>query len=248
MMLNTKTSVRELALGVPGATRIFEKLGIDYCCGGSVSLENACASAGIEPADVVRALGEADRPQSQAEDFNDWQSAPLSALIDHILETHHVFTKGELTRLDALLAKVCEAHAERHPELLRLRGLFKSLAEDLVTHMMKEERVLFPYVVRMEEAEAKAEPMMAPPFMTVRNPVRMMSLEHDNAGDLLREMRSASANYTVPPDGCVSYQTLYQALRELEEDLHMHIFLENSILFRRAVEMEARTSFAGAAG
>jgi regulator of cell morphogenesis and NO signaling len=239
-MLNTKTSVRELALGIPGATRIFEKMGIDYCCGGAASLENACASAGITADAVVRALDEAGRDQSQADDLKDWQTAPLSELIDHILEKYHVFTRQELTKLDALLVKVCSAHGEHHPELLRLHSLFRSLNEDLTIHMMKEERVLFPYIVRLEGAEAKGEPALMPPFGTVRNPVRMMSLEHDNAGELLGEMRRESSDYTVPADGCVSYQTLYKALAEFEEDLHRHIFLENSLLFPRAVEMEAR--------
>lgn len=238
-MLNAKLSVRELALDIPGATRIFERMGIDYCCGGAASLETACASAGIETADVVRALSQAGRQPVQADDFRDWQTAPLSELIDYILETHHVFTRQELTRLDALLTKVRDAHGERHPELARLQNLFKGLAEELGTHMMKEERVLFPYVMRMEVAVAKVEPVPPPPFMTVRNPVRMMSLEHDNAGALLKEMRLTASNYEAPADGCTSYHTLYQALQEFEEDLHRHIFLENSILFPRAVEMEA---------
>ncbi len=239
-MLNAKQSVRELALEIPGATRVFEKMGVDYCCGGAASLETACASAGIETAEVVRALSQADQLATQAEDFRDWQTAPLSELIDHILETHHVFTRQELTRLDALLTKVCDAHGERHPELASLQNLFKSLAEELAPHMMKEERVLFPYIVRMEEAVATVEQVPPPPFVTVRNPVRMMSLEHDNAGALLSEMRRTASNYEAPADGCMSYRTLYQALKEFEEDLHRHIFLENSILFPRAVEMEAK--------
>jgi regulator of cell morphogenesis and NO signaling len=239
IMLNTKQSVRELALEIPGATRIFEQMGIDYCCGGAASLENACASAGITTADVVRALGEANQHQTQAGELKDWQTAPLSRLINYILEKHHVFTRQELLRLDALIAKVWTAHGERHPELLRLQELFKNLDEDLVPHMMKEERVLFPYIMQMEIALKNHEPVLVPPFTTVRNPVRMMSLEHDNAGALLREMRCVSSDYTVPSDGCVSYQTLYQALKEFEEDLHQHIFLENNILFPRAVEMEA---------
>ncbi len=238
-MLNTKQSVRELALEIPGATRVFEKLGIDYCCGGAASLENACASAGVTTADVVSALDEANHQQSPTSEFKDWQSAPLSALIDYILEKHHVFTKRELLRLDALIIKVCAAHGERHPELLRLQALFKNLDEDLAPHMMKEERVLFPHIMRMEAALKNHETLPVPPFMTVRNPVRMMSLEHDNAGELLREMRLVTSDYTVPSDGCTSYRTLLQALKEFEEDLHQHIFLENNILFPRAVEMEA---------
>jgi regulator of cell morphogenesis and NO signaling len=238
-MLNEKQSVRELAIEIPGATRVFEKMGIDYCCGGAASLETACASAGVQTEDVVRALSQAGQTPVRAEDFSHWQTAPLSALIDHIQETHHVFTKEELTRLDALLNKVYDAHGERHPELAHLRSLFKSLADELAPHMMKEERVLFPYIARMEEAAGRAEPVTPPPFMTVRNPVRMMSMEHDNAGALLGEMRRTASNYEAPADGCMSYRTLYQALQELEEDLHKHIFLENSILFPRAVEMEA---------
>jgi regulator of cell morphogenesis and NO signaling len=239
MMLNAEQSVRDLALEIPGATRIFEKMGIDYCCGGAASLDAACASAGIATADLLSALDEATRRQSQANELKDWQAAALSQLIDYILERHHVFTRQELLRLDALLVKVCSAHCERHPELRRLQELFKSLNEDLMTHMMKEERVLFPYLRQMEAALENHERMITPPFMTVRNPVRMMSLEHDNAGELLREMRRVSSDYAVPGDGCVSYQTLYQALKDFEEDLHRHIFLENSILFPRAVEMEA---------
>jgi regulator of cell morphogenesis and NO signaling len=239
-MLNSKQSVRDLALEIPGATRIFEKMGIDYCCGGAASLENACASAGITTTDIVHALDEANQHQSQLNELKDWQSASLSRLIEYILEKHHVFTRQELLRLDALIAKVYAAHGERHPELLRLQEMFKNLNEDLVPHMMKEERVLFPHIMLIEAALETHETIPVPPFMTVRNPVRMMSLEHDNAGELLREMRRVTSDYTVPPDGCVSYQTLYQALKEFEEDLHQHIFLENNILFPRAVEMEAK--------
>lgn len=239
--MNTKTSVRDLAVEIPGATRIFEKLGIDYCCGGAVSLDTACVSAGITTAEVVNALAQVSQNPSQANDLKDWKSAPLSELSTHIVDKHHIFTKEELVRLEALLVKVCDAHAERHPELLRLQELFKGLSEELVPHMMKEERVLFPYIVAMEEAVNKGEIPNAPPFMTVRNPVRMMSTEHDHAGELLRMMRLTSSSYAVPGDGCVSYRTLYQALKEFEEDLHQHIFLENSILFPRAIEMEAVT-------
>jgi regulator of cell morphogenesis and NO signaling len=105
--------------------------------------------------------------------------------------------------------------------------------------MLKEERVLFPYIIRMEEAAMTNEPLPAPPFGTVRNPVRVMMAEHDAAGYVLGRMREASANYTVPADGCISYKTLYSALAELEVDLHQHIHLENNILFQRAVEQQS---------
>jgi regulator of cell morphogenesis and NO signaling len=163
----------------------------------------------------------------------------LTELIKHILDKHHVFTKEEMTRLDALVEKVCSVHGQNHPELLRVKTLFQSLCEDLKPHMFKEEQVLFPYIIRLEEAASQKQKLAAPPFVTVRNPVRMMMLEHDTAGDLLRELRGATTNYTTPSDACISYRTLYQALEAFEQDQHQHIHLENNILFPRAVEMES---------
>ncbi len=241
MTLQATKTVRELAVEIPGATRIFEKLGIDYCCGGAKSLEDACAASNISTDEVMRRLTEeGEKTVALAAESVDFSSLSLTELITHITTKHHTFTKQELARLSTLLDKVCSAHGENHPELLRLQALFKELAADLSPHMLKEEMVLFPYIVRMEEAVRHNQlPFAPPPFMTVRNPVRMMSLEHDGAGDLLRLMREASVNYTVPGDGCISYRTLYQALEDFERDLHQHIHLENNILFPRAVEMEA---------
>lgn len=130
------------------------------------------------------------------------------------------------------------AHVKTHPELLQINVLFRELGADLETHMTKEERVLFPYVIRMEAAAHQLVPLFRPPFGTVANPVRMMMLEHDRAGELLKKIRKLSADYNAPADACLSYQTLYAALEALERDLHQHIHLENNILFPRAVEME----------
>jgi regulator of cell morphogenesis and NO signaling len=138
----------------------------------------------------------------------------------------------------ALLGKVCSVHGGNHPEVLRIRAAFDGLAQELTTHMMKEEMVLFPYIARMEESVTAHEPVLPPPFGSVQNPVAMMRHEHDNAGEALREMRRISSGYTPPPDACISYRTLYQALAEFEADLHQHIHLENNILFPRAIEME----------
>ena len=238
MTFNPKTTVSELALGVPNATRVFEKMGIDYCCGGTKSLADACASASVSMEDVLNSLREATSGGSPAVELKGLQSAPLVKLIAYIIDKHHVFTRQELARLDALLVKVCDVHGHNHPELLRVQKLFRILQQDLLMHMQKEEIVLFPHIMRMEESVSLDQPVPVPPFGTVRNPVRMMSLEHDTAGELLRAIRMESANYAVPNDACASYRTLYQALRDFEKDLHQHIFLENSILFPRAVELE----------
>lgn len=240
MTVNVTNTVRDLAVGIPGATRIFEQLGIDYCCGGGRTLADACNRFDVPVEQVVRELESAT--QSNEGVSQDWQTEPLTALSAHIVDTHHVFTKQELPRLEKLLDKVCSRHGQNHPELISLREVFSQLKQDLIPHMLKEEQVLFPYLARMEEAITNGREIPPPFFGTVQNPVRMMATEHDTAGDLLREMRQISGNFTPPPDACISYQTLYQALAELEADLHTHIHLENNVLFPRAVEMETQES------
>ena len=168
----------------------------------------------------------------------EWHTTSQAELITHIVEKHHAFTREELERLDALLAKVCGVHGQNHPELFHIQDQFGKLRGDLEPHMLKEESVLFPYIIRMEEAAVGNQALPTPPFGTVRNPVRVMMAEHDAAGYILGRMREASSDYTVPADGCISYKTLYSALAELEVDLHQHIHLENNILFPRAVEQE----------
>jgi regulator of cell morphogenesis and NO signaling len=151
---------------------------------------------------------------------------------------HHAFTREELVRLEALLAKVSGVHGQNHPELFQIQDQFGKLRGELEPHMLKEESVLFPYIVRMEEATLANKTLPPPPFRTVQNPVRVMMAEHDAAGYILGRIREATSDYAVPPDGCISYKTLYSALTALEVDLHQHIHLENNILFPRAVAME----------
>jgi len=238
MSLTADRTVRELALENPAATRVFEKLGIDYCCGGNKSLEQACRVASLSTDDVIDSLEMAEQAAHAQQAVRDWQREPLAELIAHIKSTHHKYTREELARLDPLLNKVCSVHGKNHPELLRIRASFRALSEELTMHLMKEERVLFPYIMRMEEAVIQKEPVVPSPFGSVRNPVSMMEHEHDSAGNALRAMREASSSYTAPPEACVSYHTLYKALAEFEADLHQHIHLENNILFPRAIEME----------
>ena len=232
----TKT-VREYALEIPASTRIFEKLGIDYCCGGGKSLADACAQAGVALDEVLSSLITNATSEGNFPD-DEWHTMSQAELITHIVEKHHAFTREELERLEALLAKVCGVHGHNHPELFLIQEQFGKLRRDLEPHMLKEESVLFPYIIRMEEAIVGNQALATPPFGTVRNPVRVMMAEHDAAGYILGRIREASSDYTVPADGCISYKTLYSALAELEVDLHQHIHLENNILFPRAVEQE----------
>jgi regulator of cell morphogenesis and NO signaling len=234
MSVTAEKTVRELALANPAATRVFEELGIDYCCGGDRSLDEACTAAGVAIERVAKALetAPAGRPAQN------WQAEPLAGLIEYIKNTHHAYTRGEIRRLGPLFEKVCSAHGANHPELRQIQETFSELAQELTMHMMKEEAVLFPYIERMEESFLANEPILPPPFGTIENPVAMMMHEHESAGEALRNMSAWSQGYTAPEDACLSYETLYKALAAFEADLHQHIHLENNILFPRAIEME----------
>jgi regulator of cell morphogenesis and NO signaling len=238
MTVATEKTVRDLALENPASTRVFEKFGIDYCCGGKKSLEEACRSAHLNIDQVLASLEQASQPAVSMQVEQSWESAPLAALIAHIQQTHHKYTREEIARLGPLFKKVCSVHGSNHPELLKVYEAFQGLAQELSTHMMKEDMILFPYIVRMEAVVAGKEAISPAPFGSVQNPISMMEHEHDSAGNALRVMKQASNGYSAPIDSCISYQTLYRALAEFETDLHQHIHLENNILFPRAVAVE----------
>jgi len=235
-MINTGMTVREVAMELPQSTRLFEKLRIDYCCGGNRPLSEACASAGVDVDNVIEMLAEVS--QSGADTVRDFQSASLPELITHILNTHHVFTKAEMERLQSLIGKVIGAHGANHPELIQLGELWQRLCTDLQPHMFKEEQMLFPYMMALAQAAEDKRAAPFAPFGTVNNPIRRMMVEHDTAGEILRDLRALTSDYKVPSDACISYQTLYQALENFEKDLHQHIHLENNILFPKALELE----------
>ena len=238
MTITATKKVGEIVAETPSCAREFEAMGIDYCCGGNRTLSEACTQSNVSVDETLARLQKGAAQATNAEDKN-WQALPLADLIAHINSTHHVFVRSECPRILALIAKVVGVHGKNHPELLTVQALFAALGEELQVHLMKEEQILFPYVLRMEESVIASE--IAPPAMfgTVMNPIRMMMQEHDGAGDALWSLRSTTGDYSVPEDACISYQTLYQALQDFEKDLHQHIHLENNILFPRASAMEA---------
>ena len=233
-------TVREIAVELPQSTRLFEKLKIDYCCGGNRPLTEACASIGVEVVEMIGMLELINQGHGSPNRAIDFQRLSSPELITHIVNTHHVFTKEEMTRLASLINKVVAAHGENHPELREVKELFDRLCADLKPHMFKEEQILFPYILALANANAENHAAPFAPFGTVNNPVRMMMKEHDTAGEILRELRAITTEYRTPADGCISYRTLYESLAALEKDLHQHIHLENNILFPRAIELEAQ--------
>lgn len=239
MTLSPNMTVREVAIAMPQSMRIFEKLKIDYCCGGNQPLQEACAQRGLTIEEVFGLVNQAGVAANESQSF-DSQSQPLAKLANYIVEKHHVFTRSEVERLTALLVKVCSVHGANHPELLQIQAQFQTLRAELEPHMLKEEHILFPYIARLEAAVVENRPAPFAPFGTVGNPITAMMREHDAAGDILKFIRKLSGDFVPPEDGCFSYRTLYSALSELEADLHQHIHLENNILFPQSLEMEEK--------
>lgn len=236
MRINRTSSVAEVARTLPQAVVVFDQLGIDYCCGGKKSLGEACDGAGLNVDDVVHSLEMTPvNVEYSAPDYSMWR---LTDLVDHIMCTHHVFTRNELERLPVLIDRAVDAHEARHPELREIQSVFEQLEAELTPHLLKEEQVLFPYIIALEQAHTNGSPLLPPPFRTVRNPVRMLMAEHETAGHLLQEMRRLSTDYSVPEDGCLTYRALFNGLKAFEKDLHRHIHLENNILFPRAAAIE----------
>ncbi len=223
-------TIAGLAIANPGAIPTLETLGIDYCCGGATTIADACRRAGISPERLLELVGGNERPSDRA-----WEIEPLAALVRFILDTHHVYTRKAIAALPSLAMKVRGRHGEAHPETHRVEALVYQLAADLAPHLQKEEQILFPYIVTLEERSGRSA---ASCFGTVRNPIRMMMAEHEAAGGILEELRTTTAGYTPPPDACASFQALYAGLTELEGDLHRHIHLENNVLFPRAIALE----------
>ena len=237
MSLDPMKTVREVAVTLPHATRVFEKTKIDYCCGGDELLGSACAKAGVDLQTLEKMLETNVEPAPSA--TLNFQEMSAVELIQYILDKHHVYTREEMDRLETLVEKVVAAHGANHSELLSIRDLLQQLFAELKGHMFKEEQILFPYLVELEQCVRQQRPAPFAPFGTVNNPIRMMMFEHDHAGEILREVRKLSRNYTTPDDACVSYQTFYEALEAFEKDLHQHIHLENNLLFPEATKLEA---------
>lgn len=229
--LNTKLG--DLVMARPETMRYFERLGIDYCCGGHRSLSEACQIAKQDPAEVLKGLATLEVPTTGVPSLRDWTQAPLADLIQHIVATHHDYLREELPRLELLLEKVLRAHGERHPEVNRVGELYRALVADLTPHMMKEEQILFPFIRQMELGDSGSAC-----FGSVQSPIRVMEMEHEAVGALLTELRELTGAYTTPADGCATFRALYDGLETLERDLHLHIYLENQILHPRATAME----------
>ncbi|HEU0110018.1 MAG TPA: iron-sulfur cluster repair di-iron protein [Flavisolibacter sp.] len=216
--------------------QVFKKYGLDFCCGGKKTVKQACAEKGLDVTKVEQELQQADQlPSTRPLPYGDWS---LDFLADYIVNTHHLYVKKNLPDIKAYAEKVTKVHGNHHTELVRIRQLVEDINTELLAHMVKEERILFPYIKELELAKNDRKSLNAAHFGTVQNPISMMEMEHENVGQNLETIRELSNNYSLPEDACASYSMLYRMLDEFEEDLHLHIHLENNILFPKALEIE----------
>ena len=214
------------------AASIFKFHNIDFCCKGGRSIEEVCSTNNIDADVLVGKLSETMQEKAASEtDYGSWE---LDLLADHIEKKHHKYVEQKIPELEAYLNKIAKVHGDRHPELIEIQQLFKASVGELTVHMKKEEFILFPYVKKMMNNPTQEKP----PFGTVENPIQMMQNEHDNEGERFRKIAALSNNYTPPADACTTYKVAFAMLKEFEEDLHLHIHLENNILFPKAIEKE----------
>jgi len=216
------------------AGAIFDRYGLDYCCGGARTLAEGCQTRGVSVERVVSDLEALDPDTREKPDRN-----PV-ALIDRIVSHHHTYVRAAIPAIQRHLAQVIAAHGARHPELPFVDARFLKLSTDLSLHMVKEERVLFPYVRALAEAVSQGTPPPPDMFGTVQNPIRMMEIEHQDAGEDVQTLRDLTHGYTPPADACTTYSMVLRELAAFEKDLHVHVHLENNVLFPKAVELEEK--------
>ncbi len=231
--ISKTTSVGQLVAQRPLRACVLEQYGIDYCCGGKATLEEACRKKGLEVEEVLEKLLAADRKGVQSGD-TDWTTASLKELIDHIVSTYHQPVRQELSRVAQLAEKVARVHGDNHPEMVEVLNIFNRFKAQLELHMQKEEMVLFPGIASME---ATGTPQIFGCGGGIEHPIDVMNQEHDEAGEALCAMRRLTHDYTPPDDACSSFKVLLSSLAQIESEMHQHVHKENNILFPRALEL-----------
>jgi regulator of cell morphogenesis and NO signaling len=219
---------------------VFQRHGIDFCCNGARTLERACRDAGADTAAFVRELEKVtSRPDQLLPRFNSWD---VPALVSYIVANHHAYVREMLPLLISHSGKIADVHRHRHPELPRVAQLVRQIADEMTAHMMKEEQILFPYIVRLAAAKARGLAAPSAPFASIVNPIHKMEAEHESAGHIMLELRELTDGFKRPDDACSTYAACLQELEAFERDLHTHVHLENNLLFPKASALETATT------
>ena len=230
------TTLGDLVVAHPALARVFERLGLDYCCGGKQTLAAACTRRGLDPATVAATLDGALAALDAAPAEIDPATLTLTALADHIEGTHHAYVRVELPRLVELAERVARKHTHRDPRLADVLHTTVMLADEMMSHMAKEELVLFPFVRQLEAGARDGDFHCG----SIANPIRQMEAEHEAAGGMLARLRELTNGFTPDAESCNSHRALLAGLAEFEADLHRHVHKENNLLFPRALARGAR--------
>lgn len=236
-MSDSNKTVREYVVDDFRTAAVFERFGLDFCCGGGQPLSDACRSQNVDEAALrVELAAACAGPAGDAPDPKQWD---LDVLSDYIVEKHHAFVRDALPALQQHSSKVAAVHGLNHPEMVRVAEIVGQVVEEMTGHMRKEEMILFPHIRDMARARHDGQTLPPAPFGTVAGPIHVMEAEHDSAGAAMKEIRRLTSDYTPPADACTTYRVLFQELEAFEKDLHRHVHLENNILFPRAMEFES---------
>lgn len=216
--------------------QVFKKFGIDFCCGGKKTVAEVCEKKGIKAGEVEKELSLVKDGHADSEhDFQKWD---LGFLSDYILNTHHQYVRDNTPFILELAQKVARVHGDHHPELIKVAGLFESIGRDLTLHMVKEEKILFPFIKQLAQIYKSGGTLPEADFGKISTPIQVMESEHEQVGGDFASIRELTENYQLPVDTCNSYTILFKKLEEYENDLHRHVHLENNILFPRSIQLE----------
>ncbi len=217
------------------AATVFEKHGIDFCCGGKVALVTACREKGVDIAVVVHELEAVQgQPVDRSRNYSSWA---LPFLADYIVNTHHAYLKENDAQIAAYARKIAAVHGVHHPEVIRIAAIFDKIVVDMAGHLKEEEEVFFPALKRAEAARIARVSPDAQDRETIRASLVKLEREHEEIGDAVHEIRRLSGEYALPGDVCNTFMVTYRKLKEFEDDLHKHVHLENNILFPKAAEL-----------
>lgn len=236
MLRDKQTQIKDIVNLNISAAKVFENYGIDFCCGGNRSLTSVLENLKSDKTKLIKELEEVlENTPEPDKDFQNWDMHRLSS---YIVTTHHDYIRNSSPSIQAHLEKIVFKHGKKHNFLAKIQRLFSDLTAELNSHMMKEEKILFPLVKYIEDCKKFNEKPRSSGYGTVKNPIHQMVAEHDSAGDHLEEIRKLTGNYTLPEDACATFRLTYHELQKFENDLHQHIHLENNILFPKAVVLE----------
>jgi regulator of cell morphogenesis and NO signaling len=236
MNIDNNQNIGEIVADNYRAATVFKSYGIDFCCKGNRSVSEVCEANNLDEDQLIHELY--TYVNGTNADRTDYQNWPLDHLVNYIERKHHAYVESKSLEIKEYLTKICSVHGEQHPELLEINDLFVESSGDLGAHMKKEELILFPFVRKLQAAKDLGSEMERPHFGHAENPIDMMKEEHEDEGERFRQISTLSNNYSIPEDGCNTYGVTYALLKEFEDDLHLHIHLENNILFPRVIALE----------